>query len=204
MHEPRDDFSPAVTEAGAPLGGPPAEPPEGTIAGSPEALREALAAKSQEVERSQDRLLRLQAEFENFKKRLAREKAEYLKFAHEGLVGEFLPVLDNLERAIASARAEAGSTPLLEGIEMIGRLFRTVLEKAGVKPMEVVGQPFDPGYHQAVAQVESAHGEVNVVVEEIRKGYLMEGRVLRPAMVKVSRTAPPVPGDGRDERGAQA
>jgi molecular chaperone GrpE len=87
---------------------------------------------------------------------------------------------------------------------MIARLFRTVLEKAGVKPMEVVGQPFDPGYHQAVAQVESAHGEVNVVVEEIRKGYLMEGRVLRPAMVKVSRTAPPVPGDGRDERGAQA
>lgn len=197
MHEPGDDSSPTGPGAGAP-------PEEGTVGESPEALREALSAKSQEVERLRDRLLRLQAEFENSKKRLAREKAEYLKFAHEGLVLEFLPVLDNLEWAIASARAEAGSTPLLEGIEMIARLFRAVLEKAGVKPMEVVGQPFDPGYHQAVEQVESSHGDGNVVVAEVRKGYLMEGRVLRPAMVKVSRPAPAVPGKGRDDGGSQA
>ena len=197
MHEPHDDSSPTVSGAGAP-------PEEGTVGESPEALREALSAKSQEVERLRDRLLRLQAEFENSRKRMAREKAEYLKFAHEGLLLEFLPVLDNLEWAIASARAEAGSTPLLEGIEMIARLFRAVLEKAGVKPIEVVGQPFDPGYHQAVEQVESSHGDGNVVVEEVRKGYLMEGRVLRPAMVKVSRPAPPVAGKGRDDGGSQA
>jgi molecular chaperone GrpE len=201
MSQPRDESGSIGPEVGATPGG-------GAEAGSSALLQEALAAKSQEVERLQDRLLRLQAEFENFKKRTAREKAEYLKFAHEGLVLELLPVLDNLERAITSARAEAGSTPLLEGIEMIARLFRAVLEKAGVKPMEVVGQPFDPGLHQAVEQVDSPSGGGNVVLEEVQKGYLMEGRVLRPAMVKVSRTAV-IPGDGRpghgpDEGGTQA
>ena len=162
--------------------------PEGPVE-TLESLREALSAKSQELERFQERLLRLQAEFDNYRKRMAREKAEFLKFAHEGLVLEFLPILDNLERALSAARAEAGSTPLIEGIEMIARLFRSALEKAGVKPMEAVGKPFDPTYHQAVAQVESSEEEANVVVEEIQKGYLIEGRVLRPAMVKVSRAA---------------
>ena len=197
MQEPRDDSNPTVPGAGDTLG-------EGTASDSPEALREAVAAKSREVERLQDRLVRLQAEFENFKKRMAREKTEYLKYAHEALVLEFLPILDNLERAIASARAEAGSTPLLEGIEMIARLFRTVLEKAGVRPMEVLGRPFDPAYHQAVEQVESSHGDVSVVVGEVQRGYLIEGRVLRPAMVKVSRMSPRVAGDGRDDGSPEA
>ncbi|MFI5340273.1 MAG: nucleotide exchange factor GrpE [Candidatus Methylomirabilales bacterium] len=181
-----------------------AGPPVEGAAESPEVLREALAAKTQEAERLQDRLLRLQAEFENYKKRMAREKAEYLKFAHEGLILDFLPVLDNLERALTAARAEMGSTPLLEGLEMIGRLFRSVLEKAGVKPMETVGQPFDPAYHQAVAQVETSPKDANLVVEEIQKGYLIEGRVLRPAMVKVSRAVSTKPGDGSGGEGAQA
>lgn len=163
---------------------------------SPEGLREALAAKTQELEQLQERVLRLTAEFENSKKRMAREKTEFLKFAHEGLLLQFLPILDNLERAIASARAEAGSTPLIEGIEMIVRLFRSTLEKAGVKPIEALGQPFDPGFHQAVAQVECPGEEANLVVEEIQRGYLIEGRVLRPAMVKVSRPAPLMSGDG--------
>ncbi|MBI3084942.1 MAG: nucleotide exchange factor GrpE [candidate division NC10 bacterium] len=190
----------APAASGASEAAPQAEaPPE-----SPEALREALAAKTQEAERLQGRLLRLHAEFENYKKRMVREKAEFLKFAHEGLILEFLPILDNLERALASARAEAGSTPLLEGLEMIARLFRSVLEKAGVKPMEARGQPFDPGYHQAVAQVESSDQDANLVVEEIQKGYLIEGRVLRPAMVKVSRAVSSVSGDGTGGGGAQA
>ena len=179
--------NPAETVAAVP----PAEAeqlPEGPIE-TLDTLRGALSAKTQEVERLQDRLLRLQAEFENYKKRVVREKAEFLRFAHEGLVLEFLPILDNLERALGAARAEAGSTPLIEGIEMIARLFRPALERAGVRPMETLGQPFDPMYHQAVAQVESSEGEANLVVEEIQKGYLIEGRVLRPAMVKVSRAA---------------
>ena len=87
---------------------------------------------------------------------------------------------------------------------MIGRLFRSVLEKVGVKPMETIGQSFDPAYHQAVAQVEISDGDANLVVEEIQKGYLIEGRVLRPAMVKVSRAASRAPGDGSGGEGAQA
>ncbi len=178
-------------------------PPQGDTE-TPEALREALAAKTQEVERLQDRLLRLQAEFENYKKRMAREKAEFLKFAHEGLILEFLPLLDNLERALGAARTEIGSTPLLEGLEMIARLFRSVLEKAGVRPMETMGQTFDPAYHQAVAQVETSQRDANLVVEEIQKGYLIEGRVLRPAMVKVSRAVSHNAEDGSGNEDAQA
>jgi molecular chaperone GrpE len=174
-------------------------------AAPPLAQDEALAAKAQEAERLQERLLRLQAEFENYKKRMAREKAEYLKFAAEGLLLEFLPILDNLERAIASARAAtANGEAVVEGIDMIARLFRSTLEKAGVKPMEAVGKPFDPGLHQAVAQVESPDGQDNVVVEEIQKGYLLEGRVLRAAMVKVSRASAPTaePGPAGEEADA--
>jgi molecular chaperone GrpE len=181
-----------------------AAPPAEGAPETPESLSKALAAKTQEVERLQERVLRMQAEFENSKKRMAREKAEFLKFAHEGLILDFLPVLDNLERAVGAARAETGSTPLLEGLEMIGRLFRSVLEKAGVRRMETVGQPFDPAYHQAVAQVETSQGNANLVVEEIQKGYLIEGRVLRPAMVKVSRAVSPSPADGSGGEGAQA
>jgi molecular chaperone GrpE len=160
-------------------------------------LEAALAAKAQEVERLQDRLVRLQAEFENYKKRVTRERAEFLKYAAEGLLLEFLPVLDNLERGIASARVESTNREaVVDGIEMIARLFRAALEKAGVKPMESVGKPFDPNLQQAVAQVESAEWGDNVVVEEIQKGYLLEGRVLRAAMVKVSRA--PAPREERD------
>jgi molecular chaperone GrpE len=160
----------------------------------------ALAAKVQELERLQDRLVRLQAEFDNYKKRMAREKADFLKFATEGLLLEFLPILDNLERAVASAQPEAANhVAMVEGIEMIVRLFRSSLEKAGVKPMDAVGHPFDPSRHLAVAQVDSPGGQDNVVVEEIQKGYLLEGRVLRAAMVKVSRASSPAV-----ERGAVA
>jgi molecular chaperone GrpE len=199
--KPDTTGSPVVEDSGRAMEVPPRAEKDQA---SPEALQEALAAKDQEVARLQDRLRRAQADFENFRKRMAREKAEYLKFAHEGVILEFLPVLDNLERAIASARAEAGSTSLLEGIEMIARLFRAVLEKAGVKAIEALGRPFDPVYHQAVAQVEASDGDANLVVEEIQKGYLLEGRVLRPAMVKVSRAVPALPEDGAPGEGDRA
>ncbi len=182
--------TPATETAGAET---PKPPPIGE-------LQEALAAKSAELERMQDRLLRLQAEFENWKKRTAREKADFLKFATEDLLLKLLPVLDNLERALASAPAEGACTPLHEGVAMTARLFRSTLERAGVTPVAALGTPFDPGLHQAVAQVESAGGPENVVVEEVQKGYLLEGRVLRPAMVKVSRAVPP--GDGQSREGA--
>jgi molecular chaperone GrpE len=167
-------------------------------------LEKALAAKTQEVERLVDRLARLQAEFENFRKRMVREKAEFLKFANDSLLLELLPVLDNLERALGSARAEASPAALADGIEMIVRLFQSTLEKFGVKPMEAAGKPFDPSLHQAVAQVESPDGSESLVVDEIQKGYWLEGRVLRAAMVRVSRAAATGSVDAAAGEGSQA
>ena len=184
---------------------PPASTPDaGTPPPAPPGQEEALAAKTEEIKRLQDRLLRLQAEFENYKKRMAREKVEFLKFANESLLLEFLPVLDNLERALVSTRAEASFAALADGVEMIVRLFRSTLEKFGVKPMEAVGQPFDPSLHQAVAQLKSSDGSENHVVDEIQKGYFLEGRVLRAAMVRVSRAGSAEPGDGPSREDGQA
>lgn len=149
----------------------------------------ALAEKTAEVERLQDRLLRLQAEFDNSKKRMARERSDFMKFANEELLLRLLPVLDNLERAVASTPTEGPCGPFREGVDMTARLFRSTLERSGVTVVPALGQPFDPSLHQAVAQVEVPDGEENMVVEEVQRGYLLEGRVLRPAMVKVSRAA---------------
>jgi molecular chaperone GrpE len=190
---------PAAQAAQEPL---PVEAPAAAPAAG--AAEEALAVTTKELERLQDRLLRLQAEFENYKRRMARERAEFVKFANEELLLEFLPILDNLERAVSAARAEAASTPLLEGIEMVVRLFRSTLEKFGVEPIEALGQPFDPGFHQAVAQVESRDGQENLVVEEIQRGYRLEGRVLRAAMVRISRAASGPPGAGMADEGGRA
>lgn len=179
------------------VSGPPTDSPEGlaapppaatgeTAAAEPETLKASLAEKAQEIERLQDRLLRLHAEFDNYKKRVAREREEFVKFAHEGLVLEFLPILDNLERAVALAGGDA-PRGLLEGLQMVIRLFHTTLGKAGVTAVDPLGQPFDPNFHQAVQQVEVAEGPDHQVLEVIQKGYLLEGRVIRPAMVKVSK-----------------
>jgi molecular chaperone GrpE len=153
-----------------------------------------LKEKGTEIGALNDRLLRLHAEFENYKKRVARDRSEFMKFANEGLILECLPVLDNLERAVAIARSGADAQGVAEGLEIILRLFQTTLEKAGVKPIDALEHEFDPNLHQAVVQVESPDGRDSIVVEEVRKGYLLEGRVLRPSLVKVSKAT--VPGSG--------
>jgi len=151
-------------------------------------LEAELKERVAEVEALNDRLLRLHAEFENYKKRMARERSEFVKFANEALILEFLPVLDSLERALATARSAAEAQAVAEGLEIILRLFQTTLEKVGVKVIEALEREFDPNLHQAAAQVESPDGRDNIVMEEVRKGYLLEGRLLRPSMVKVSKT----------------
>jgi len=151
-------------------------------------LEAELKERVAEVEALNDRLLRLHAEFENYKKRMARERSEFVKFANEALILEFLPVLDSLERALATAGSAAEAQAVAEGLEIILRLFQTTLDKVGVKVIEALDREFDPNLHQAVAQVESPDGRDNIVMEEVRKGYLLEGRLLRPSMVKVSKT----------------
>jgi molecular chaperone GrpE len=169
-------------------------------------LEAELKERVAEVEALNDRLLRLHAEFENYKKRMVRERSEFVKFANEALILEFLPVLDSLERALATARSAAEAQAVAEGLEIILRLFQTTLEKVGVKVIEALEREFDPNLHQAAAQVESPDGRDNIVMEEVRKGYLLEGRLLRPSMVKVSKVKVPssefrVPSSDEDQPG---
>ena len=156
-------------------------------------LEARVAAQAKELEELQDRYLRLAAEFDNYRKRVVRERAELIRTAHEGLLLEFLPVLDNLERALAAARSSAGSSraneALIEGVEITLRLFRGVLEKAGVREIETVGRGFDPVVHHAAEQVRVTEAPENTVVEEVLRGYLLDQKVLRPALVKVSTRA---------------
>ncbi len=155
-------------------------------------LREALEAKSREADEQRDRHLRAVAEFDNARKRAAREREEYTRYANESLVRELLPVLDNFERALQAARGEPGAAAVTSGVELIQRELMRVLEKAGVTAFASVGQPFDPARHDAVARVPAGPGRPEgTVVDETARGYLLNGRVLRPAMVTVAMAPDP-------------
>lgn len=149
-------------------------------------LREALQAKTQEAEEHRERYLRGAAEFDNARKRAARERDDYTRYANEALLRELLPVLDNFSRALQAARSEAGAAAVIAGVELIQRELLRVLEKFGVTPFDSVGQPFDPERHEAVARVPAAGQPEGTVVNETARGYLLSGRVLRPAMVTVA------------------
>lgn len=146
-----------------------------------------LAEKTRECDDAKDRHLRLYAEFENYKKRTQRDQMDYVKYAAEKVLKELLPVADNLERAIAHARSVRADQTILDGLDLIGRQFRDALQKSGAEPIAALGRPFDPAVHQALAQVESTEHEPDTVVEEAQRGYLLHGRILRPALVTVAR-----------------
>jgi len=133
-----------------------------------------------------DRLLRKQAEFENFKKRTDREKSEYIQFASSDLIRELLNALDSFELAIRNAGSEASAQNMLQGFSLIYKQFQDTLARFGLKPIEAKGQTFDPNIHQAVTTTATDDVAENTVVEELRKGYMLNGRLLRPAMVSVS------------------
>src|SRR5262245_35612605 len=156
-------------------------------------LREALEGKTREAEAQQDRALRAIAEFDNAKKRAAREREDYTRFANESLLRELLPVLDNFDRALQAARAEPGAAAVAAGVDLIQRELVRVLEKFGATPFESVGQPFDPTRHEAVARVHAPGQPEMTVVGETARGYLLNGRVLRPAMVTVAMAPEGIP-----------
>jgi len=149
-------------------------------------LREALEAKSREAEEHRDRYLRAAAEFDNARKRAARERDEYTRYANESLLRELLPVLDNFERALQAARGEPAAAAVTSGVELIQRELLRLLEKFGVTSFTSVGQPFDPERHEAIARVPAQGRPDGTVVDETARGYLLNGRVLRPAMVTVA------------------
>ncbi|MCY9582231.1 nucleotide exchange factor GrpE [Paenibacillus alvei] len=164
-----------------------AESGEGNTSSSEGAVEDAELAKAKaEAEDYQQRYLRAQADFDNFRRRTLKEKEDFAKYASAKLVTELLPVLDNFERALATEQASSEAESFIKGVDMIFRQLGQVLEQEGVKPMEAVGQPFNPEFHQAVMTVDTDEYEEGVVVEELQKGYMLKDKVLRPAMVKVS------------------
>jgi molecular chaperone GrpE len=133
-----------------------------------------------------DRLLRALAEADNIRRRAQRDREDFVKYANESLLRDLIPVLDNLDRALDAARSTAGSESVVAGVELIQRELLRVLERAGVTRYTAVGQPFDPTRHEAIARVVSAEAAPDTVVTETAPGYLLNGRVLRPAMVAVA------------------
>lgn len=153
------------------------------------AMEEQLAAALEEARKNWDLYLRERADLENFRRRAQKEKEELARFANENILKELLPVLDNLERAIEHARPEsgAGEEGLRQGVEMTLGLFAKSLEKFGVTPIQAEGAPFDPAWHEAMGQLESAEQPVNTVVKELQKGYQLNGRLLRPTLVMLAK-----------------
>lgn len=148
-------------------------------------LRQQLTEAQVEARENYERFLRERAELENFKRRMQREKADALRFATEPLIRELLPVVDNLERAVEHATADGQS--LLDGVRLVLKSLVDVLDRHGVKRIDAVGESFDPSRHEAMAQVESTEHEPNQVVEQHHRGYVLHDRLLRPALVTVSR-----------------
>jgi molecular chaperone GrpE len=157
----------------------PAVTPEAQLA-AVSADRDQLAAERDDLK---DRLLRLRAEFENFRRRAERDRFDYVQYAAAEMVRDLLPVLDDFQRA---RKVETADREYAKGVELIyQRLFET-LKKAGLEPIEAAGRPFDPNLHQAVDRVHSEEHDDQTVLEEYQSGYNFKGKLLRPAVVKVA------------------
>ena len=159
-------------------------------------LKEAAVARAREAAEAQDRALRTLADFDNYRKRIAREREEWRRQAQEQLLREILPALDNFDRALAAEPGPAEESRFRAGVELIHRDFLKALERVGVRPFSAVGELFDPARHQAVARVERGDVADQTVVEETLRGYLFHERVLRPAQVVVAVEPAPPPESG--------
>ena len=155
--------------------------------GSSEIKSDGLKALEEQLNSEKDKVLRLSAEFENYKKRKQREIDDFKKFANESVFRQFLSVVDNLERAINSAEASSDDTSLLEGVKLTHKEIMKLFESFSVKPVEAENQPFDPNFHQAVTQEETDEYPDNTVTTVLQKGYILHDRLIRPAMVVVSK-----------------
>jgi molecular chaperone GrpE len=148
--------------------------------------------------RLRDQMLRLQADFDNYRKRTAREQAEWSRRVREKVLLDVLPVLDNLERAEQQAREHQAGAAFIGGLTLVLQQFQEILRKQGVLPIESVGRPFDPKQHEAISQAPSADQEEGVVLFETRKGYLLDKETLRHAQVVVSSGQPSGPSSGEE------
>jgi molecular chaperone GrpE len=165
------------------LESPGGEGEEGTVAEE----KGELETARQEATDNYDKFLRVYAEFENYKKRMEKDKADFLKYANEELIKELLAVIDNLERAVAQAKEKAEPVSLIQGVEMILKQMKDILEKNGLREVQALGEPFDPNFHEAMMHEIAEEHEENTVIDELQKGYVLRDRLIRPALVKVSK-----------------
>jgi molecular chaperone GrpE len=170
-------------------------PAEPEMVEEPQAV-EKPAAQTDDIEKlkaelseANDKYLRLYAEMENYRKKVRKDREEYLAYCNEDLLYELLPVMDNLEMALvhSAKSSEEAQGSLRQGVENTLREFNRTLEKFGLKAIGAVGQPFDPAYHHAMSQIERPDVQPGNVAEEMRRGYLYKEKVLRPSLVAVSK-----------------
>ncbi|MGB7292356.1 MAG: nucleotide exchange factor GrpE [Thermodesulfobacteriota bacterium] len=153
-----------------------------------ESLEKELEESKKGYEELNDRYLRLAADFDNYKKRIAKEKADLISYGNEELIRSLLSVLDNLERGIEHSETDRDTNPIIEGLRLVHKQFLDCLEKYGVKAIEVhKGDEFDPNLHQAVERVESSEIRPGLILSEMLKGYVLKDRLLRPSLVTVSK-----------------
>ncbi|MCX6355512.1 MAG: nucleotide exchange factor GrpE [Candidatus Aureabacteria bacterium] len=147
-----------------------------------------LRQKAAKADEYYDRLLRTAADLENYKKRVERERSDLLKFANEELMAELTTVLDNFERALSAAASTPATGNIIEGVKLIQKQLLTVLKKYGLQPISALGQPFNPEFHEAVAEVETDQYPEGTIIAEQLRGYTLNGRLLRPSVVTVAQS----------------
>src|SRR5699024_6879017 len=162
------------------------QPEEDSNENELDALKNKVNQLEKEKKAAEDKMLRIQAEFENFKKRNKQEKEAIHKYKSQDIASEILPALDNFDRALHADNTDV-SDAYVEGVSMVYRQLLDALKSHGVEAIQAVGQEFDPNLHHAVMQVEDEDKESNMVVEELQTGYMLKDRVIRPAMVKVNK-----------------
>ena len=162
------------------------ELPEEMEAATPETAADPLAALQAEVDRYRDLALRTQADFENYKKRTAREKEEAIKFANSSLLERLIAIVDNFELGLSAARSEGENSPVFSGMSMVLKQLTDFLADNGLQPIPAEGQRFDPNLHEAIAHEASADAAEGTVIRQTRRGYRLKDRLLRPSSVVVS------------------
>jgi len=163
-----------------------------------EELLQEIEGLKEEAEKNYDLYLRSQAEMENMKKRNKKEKEEWIRYSNENLIKQILPVIDNLEKAISHSQSENQFTALREGVELTLKGLKDNLVKSGVEEIKALGESFDPNFHQAVSEQEDEGVDAGIILHELQKGYTLHDRLLRPAMVVVSKGNPSsVPTDNK-------
>ena len=164
---------------------------------------EKVCSKLKEAEEFREKFLRQAADFENAKKRLTREREEFVRYSNETLIRGILPVIDNLERAVSHSEtlAEENARALKDGVSLVKKQLLEFLKTQGLERIEALGKKFDPNFHEAIGHVESNEHPDETVLEELEAGYLLKGRLLRPARVRISQSSQPAVGEPPEAEG---